>query len=174
MEQDIYMPQHESSIAVLVSGQLIRYAYQHSGLDCSGLASWCDVFTVLALSNYTRFSTAVLTHTSLNLPAGTIADKERELRGRVLRWLPPARRGIQQFSVRLIPEARLASEMSMLEAAAQLKEPALWAATSDLRARVVHGNVVRWLHNGRMLWLRHRAFAFAIDAEVHRRTKYVI
>ena len=71
-------------------------------------------------------------------------------------------------------EKPVESKKENRSAAAQLKEPALWAATSDLRARIVHGNVVRWLHNGRMLWLRHRAFAFAIDAEVHRRTKYVI
>ena len=170
------MPSAQPSIACLVSGQLIRFAYRHSGIECSGFASGCDVYTALALSNYTRYSTAAVLPYSgdADLLAGdSNADSERRLRERVARWLSPAR-GIQRVSVQLIAEARLASEMAMLDAAAELKDPALWAATSALRARVVHGNVVRWLHNGRMLWLRHRAFARAIDAERQRGSRYVI
>jgi len=150
-------------LAVLISGQLSRFARDHMNLNASALGRsglHVDVHMVLAKTTYSRDgapATAVSPH----------HQSEEALRTWLLDRVQAA-----DASVTLISAKMLEHQMAQLNLAVASVDEALWQSTEAMRRAVIHGNIVRWHHNGRMLLLRHLAFLSAVRAEVRLSLQY--
>jgi hypothetical protein len=144
-------------LAVLLSGQLVRlHTPQLEALAQLQLHAWpTGVHVVLSNTNYTRSGSSPAVDPEPELSGLDDAARETALRQklRALRFAPT--------TVRILAETALAARMVALDTAAAAANATLWRATASMRRQVVHGNIVRWTHNGRMLYLRHLAFAAA-------------
>ena len=151
-------------LAVLISGQADRFAHRHMQLNASallGLTLAPDVHMVLSQTNYARLrQPAAGTSYPSSLPA-------MQLEPLLIAWLVHEQR-FQHATVKVISEAQLVQQMLLLDDLVAKADARLWQATGGLRGSVVHSNVVRWVHNNRMLWLRHEAFVSALHAESER------
>lgn len=162
-------------VAVLISGQVARFSYQHQQLHIASMqqqlapTSICaDVHIVLARTTYSFGASS----SSSNAPppqspyaeAAALMD-DAALRHHLLKIFRTRGYGVAS-SCRILSASELDAEMSTMDDAARAAAGSrLWDATAAMRAKTVHGNVVRWVHNGRMLYLRHLAMAAALYAE---------
>ena len=155
------MDDKQHALAVLVSGQLVRF-FREGLSPLARLSPPVDAHIVLARTEYTRAgsSAAVSPEPSLNhLSESALAERLQAM-------------GFRHASARILSESVLDAEIRAIDAAVMEAEPDLWRATAALREQTVHGNINRWLHNGRMLYARHLAFVAALRAEVTMTTRY--
>lgn len=153
-------------LAVLISGQVARFAREHGGLNASALRLGSgdppDVHVVLAQTTYSRLSSPLA---ALPGSARPVAKVEHQL----LQWFRS--QGFQHdgVTVKVFAQSEVDATMRRYDDLVANVEPALWSASAPLRRQVLHGNIVRWIHNGRMLWLRHAAFVAALQHEERSR-----
>ena len=157
----------QPSLAVLIAGQASRFSHSHMNLcvRCFGLRD-VDAHVVLSQTVYTRVAGPVVTaYPEWSLKADEL---QRYLRSWLLTNL-----GFRAAAVQVLTRETLEHRMGQLDALVAATEPELWRRTEVMRSQVVHGNVQRWVHNGRMLYVRHLAFASALHAEAARGSAYV-
>ncbi len=139
-------------LAVLISGQQFRFAHEHMNLNASTLIPGCavvDVHVVLAATKYARVAAPMTT--------GMARDA-------ISAWLL-VHAAFTSATVQILDVESLERRMSHLDEVVARTDSFLWHETKQMRSRTVHSNIVRWVNNGRMLYLRHLAFRAAMHAE---------
>lgn len=152
-------------IAILISGQLCRFAYQHTNLHAFALPLEADVHAVLSRTTSSRVNACGLPY-----PADEgLSDEALSARIRQHFW---ERAGVKRFSLVLLTADEIDRAMQAVDREVERADPELWQRAAGVRAQSVLRNagpaVVRWVSNGRMLYLRHAAFAAALREERER------
>ena len=144
-------------------GQLFRFAYRDTGFWRCSLPLAADAHVVVTRTAYTRLKGAAASPYPDDAQQSTAT-----LRASIAGWL---RRdaGMDAATVSIWTETELLTRMAAIERGVRSLDEAAWRASQRVRAQAVLGNagaaVVRWVSNGRMLYLRHAAFRSATRAE---------
>lgn len=145
-------------LAVLISGQLVRLQTPQLDSLAALLPFDTGVHLVVARTVYTRAGSSAAIDT---LPALCSLD-DGPLEAALVAMLRA--KGFARATADVLRASVLDERMARVDAAVAAANPKLWDATATLRRRVIHGNVQRWVHNGRMLYLRHLAYTAALEA----------